>query len=173
MDDANIEAHIILGNVYIMRKQNDKAITELEKAAALNPNSTEVMNALGRTFLLTGRPHEAVSLFQKAIRLDPIHAHKAYMNLGRTYRFLGKYEEAIPVFKNAIHDQPDRVNTRLELIACYSALGKKEDAKAEVDEVLRMVPNFSLRGFSRKMPMQNPTHKEKLLDLLRQAGLPD
>ena len=93
MDDANIDAHIILGNVYLMRKQNEKAISELEKAAILNPNSTEVMNALGRTFLLTGRPHEAVSLFQKAIRLDPIHAQKATMNLGRTYRFLGRNKE--------------------------------------------------------------------------------
>jgi adenylate cyclase len=156
-----------------MRKQNEKAISELEKAAVLNPNSTEVMNALGRTFLLTGRPHEAVSLFQKAIRLDPIHAQKATMNLGRTYRFLGRNKEAITVFKKAILDQPDRVNLRLELIACYIASGKKEEAKVEVAEVLKRVPNFSLRGFSMKLPMQNPTQKEKFLDLLRQAGLPD
>jgi adenylate cyclase len=173
MDDANVEAHMIMGNVYVMRKQHEKAISELEKAATLNPNSTEVINALGMTYLVTGRPHEALELFQKAIRLDPVHAQKAYMNLGRIYRFLGRHDEAIPVLKKAVLNQPNRLNPRLELIASYSASGKKEEAKAEVDEVLRLAPHFSLRGFSRKLPMQNPTHKEKYLDLLRQAGLPD
>jgi adenylate cyclase len=173
MDDANIEAHIILGRIYLMRNQDEKAVAELEKAKAINPNSTEVIHALGRHFLQTGRPHEAMSLFEKAVRLDPVHAQKSYVNLGRTYRLLGKNEEAISVFKKAVHNQPEHVNPRLELIASYSASGKTEEAKAEVDEVLRMNPNFSVRDFSIRLPMKNPTQKEKYLDLLRQAGLPD
>jgi hypothetical protein len=61
----------------------------------------------------------------------------------------------------------------LELIASYSASGKTEEAKAEVDEVLRMNPNFSVRGFGLRLPMKNPTQKDKFLDLLRKAGLPE
>jgi len=156
-----------------MRNQDEKAVAELEKAKAINPNSTEVIHALGRHFLQTGRPHEALALFEKAILLDPVHAQKSYINLGRTYRLLGKNEEAISVFKKAVHNQPDHVNPRLELIASYSASGKTEEAKAEVDEVLRVNPNFSVRAYGRRVPMKNTTQKQKFLDLLRKAGLPE
>jgi len=173
LDDANIEAHLLLGRIYLMRNQDEKAVAELEKAKAINPNSTEVIHALGRHFLQTGRPHEALALFEKAILLDPVHAQKSYINLGRTYRLLGKNEEAISVFKKAVHNQPDHVNPRLELIASYSASGKTEEAKAEVDEVLRVNPNFSVRAYGRRVPMKNTTQKQKFLDLLRKAGLPE
>jgi adenylate cyclase len=173
LDDANIEAHLLLGRIYLMRKQNEMAEAELEKAKAINPNSTEVAHALGRHYLQTGRPNEAREMFEKAVRLDPVHAQKSYVNLGRTYRMLGKHEEAVSVFKKAVQNAPDHLNIRLELIATYSALGKTEEAKAEADEVLKMNPNFTVSSFSRRSPMQNPTQREKFLDLLRQAGLPE
>jgi adenylate cyclase len=173
LDNTNIEAHIILGRIYLMRNQDEMAAAELEKAKAINPNSTEVAHALGRHYLQTGKPHEALEMFEKAVRLDPIHAQKSYVNLGRTYRLLGKHEEAISIFKKAVQNAPDHLNIRLELIATYSALGKTVEAKAEADEVLRMNPNFTVRSFARRSPMQNPTQREKFLDLLRQAGLPE
>jgi adenylate cyclase len=173
LDNTNIEAHIILGRIYLMRNQDEMAAAELEKAKAINPNSTEVAHALGRHYLQTGKPHEALEMFEKAVRLDPIHAQKSYVNLGRTYRLLGKHEEAISIFKKAVQNAPDHLNIRLELIATYSALGKTEEAKAEADEVLRMNPNFTVKSFARRSPMRNPTQREKFLDLLRQAGLPE
>ena len=36
MDDSDIDAHIILGNVYLKRNQNEMAIAELEKVVSLN-----------------------------------------------------------------------------------------------------------------------------------------
>ena len=172
LDNANIEARLILGRIYLMRNQDEMAVAELEKAKAINPNSTEVAHALGRHYLQTGKPQEAAELFEKAVRLDPVHAQKSYVNLGRTYRLLGRHEESISVFKKAIQNEPDHLNIRLELIVTYTALGKIEEAKAEADEVLKINPSFTVRGYSRRMPMKNPTQREKFLDLLRQAGLP-
>jgi adenylate cyclase len=173
LDDSNIEAHLILSRIYLMRKQDEMAAAELEKAKSINPNSTEVAHALGRHYMQTARPHEALEMFEKAVRLDPVHAQKSYVNLGRTYRLLGKHEEAVSIFKKAVQNAPDHLNIRLELIATYSALGKTEEAKAEADEVLRMNPNFTVKSFARRSPMRNPTQREKFLDLLRQAGLPE
>jgi adenylate cyclase len=173
MDDSDIDGHIALGNVYLLRNQHEMAVSELEKAVALNPNSTEAIDALGRMLIWTGRPEEALELFKRAIRLDPLHAQMSYIYLGRTYRIMGQYEEAISVFKKVTREEPDRLNPRLELIACYTALGRSREANAEVAEVLRIKPNFSIEEFSKMMPYRDPVNKAHYLDLLRKGGLPD
>ena len=141
------------------------------KAVALNPNSTEAIDALGKILLWTGRPKEAVELFTRAIRLDPLHAQRSYIYLGRTYRSMGQYEEAISLFKKVVREEPDHFGPHLELVACYAALGRNKEANAEVAEVLRIKPNFLIEEFSKMMPYRDPVNKAHYLDLLRKAGL--
>jgi len=173
MDESDIDAHIVLGNIYLQRNQNEMAIAELEKAVSLNPNSTEALGALGRMLLWSDKPQRALGLFQRAIRLDPIHAQRAYLNLGQTHRYLGQYEEAVPLFKKIAQDEPDIFNLTLELIVCYTAVGKKKEADAQVAKLLDMEPGFSLRELSMRIPIRNAEPKKTYLDLLRKAGLPD
>ena len=173
MDESDIDAHIVLGNIYLQRNQNEMAIAELEKAVSLNPNSTEAIGALGRVLLLSDKPQRALELFRRAIRLDPIHAQRAYLNLGQTHRYLGQYEEAVPLFKKIAQDEPDIFNLTLELIVCYTAVGKKKEADAQVAKLLDMEPGFSLRELSMRIPIRNAEPKKTYLDLLRKAGLPD
>jgi len=173
IDESDIDAHIVLGNIYLQRSQNEMAIAELEKAVSLNPNSTEALSALGRVLLWLDKPQRALELFQRAIRLDPIYAQRAYLNLGQTHRYLGQYEEAIPLFKKIAQDEPDILNLTLEFIVCYTAVGKKKEADAQVAKLLDMEPGFSIREFSMRIPIRNPEVKEIYLDLLRKAGLPD
>jgi len=171
MDDSDIDGHFVLGNIYLLRNQHEKAVSELEKAVALNPNSTEAIGALGRMLLWTGSPKEALELFKRAIRLDPLHAQTSYMHLGRTYGSMGQYEEAISVFKKVVREEPDHLGPHLELVACYTALGRNKEANAEVAEILRIKPNFSIEEFSKRMPHRDPIDKARYLDLLRKAGL--
>ena len=42
LDDTFAEAHGLLGFLYSMTRQHDKAIAQAEKAVALNPNSADV-----------------------------------------------------------------------------------------------------------------------------------
>ena len=80
LDESDIDAHIVMGNIYLQAGQTDRAIAQLEKAISLNPNSTEALSALGRMRLRLGDPQAAIELFQKAVRLDPVHAKRAYFN---------------------------------------------------------------------------------------------
>ena len=57
---------------------------------------------------------------------------------------MGRYEEAIAAFKKTLSVYPRLPGPRAELAVIYSQLGREEDARAEVAEILRISPNFSL-----------------------------
>jgi hypothetical protein len=57
------------------------------------------------------------------------------------------------------------------LAAIYSELGKEAEAQAEVVEVLRINPQFSLEVHRQRVPVKDPAILEGYLTALRQAGL--
>ncbi len=84
-----------------------------------------------------------------------------------------RYEEAITVLKKALHYQPDYFRAHLTLAVCYAALGREEEAHAEAAEVLRLNPKFSVKKYAKAMPIRDKAVKERYIDALRKAGLPD
>lgn len=173
MDESDIDAHIVLANVYVQRNQNEMAIAELEKVVSLNPNSTEALNSLARMLLRLDKPQRALDLFQRSIRLDPINEQKTFLKLGQTHRYLGEYEKAISIFEKIAQNEPDMINLTLELIVCYTALDKEKKANAQVKKLLDMEPDFSLRKHSMRIPLKDSETRKAYLALLRQAGIPD
>ena len=58
-----------------------------------------------------------------------------------------------------------------ELALNYSALGRKEEARAEIGEVLRINPGFSLEGMRQTWPYKDQARFARELLALREAGL--
>ncbi len=59
----------------------------------------------------------------------------------------------------------------LGLAVSYSELGRGEEARAEIAEVLKIHPQFSLEGMRQRWPYKDPTDLERSLAALRKAGL--
>jgi hypothetical protein len=57
------------------------------------------------------------------------------------------------------------------LAVVYSELGQAPEARAEVAEVLRLNPNFSLEVHKQRMPIKGPAVLERHIAALRKAGL--
>jgi hypothetical protein len=57
------------------------------------------------------------------------------------------------------------------LAACYVFLGKQEFARSKVEEVKRVIPEFSIKGASEILPMKNEDDFEHFAEGLRKAGL--
>ena len=53
----------------------------------------------------------------------------------------------------------------------YSLSGRDEQTRAEATEVFRIQPNFSLKGFAKKLTYKRKEDREKFLDALRKAEL--
>ena len=171
LDDSLAQAHVTLGGVYLWKKQHDQAIAEGERAIALDANFAEAYTWLGEALRRVGRPEEALGLLEKAMRLNPHYPPFYIYQLGEAYRYTGRYEEAIAAYKKALTHIPDLLIAHLGLAVIYSELDREEEARAEVAEVLRLNPKYSLEVLRQISPYKDPAVLERMLAALRKAGL--
>jgi hypothetical protein len=59
----------------------------------------------------------------------------------------------------------------LGLVDVYMELGRQEEAQDFASEMLDIMPDFNLAGFSYVYAYKNPAHTERILVNLRKAGL--
>jgi Flp pilus assembly protein TadD len=62
--------HFERGNAALDRGDTAAAVRELEAAAALAPERSEVHNHLGLAYAAAGRPDAALAAFERAVALD-------------------------------------------------------------------------------------------------------
>ena len=118
-DDSIALAHMILCYLYLDKGDNDKAMTEAERAVALNPGDWAALNTYANSLRLTGRPEEAIPFYQKAIRLTPFGASVLYRDFGWALLATGRFEEAISAYKKAVQIAPDHILARIYLVTAY------------------------------------------------------
>jgi len=164
LDDNLAEAHGLLGFIYSVERQHDKAFAQGKKAVALNPNSAMAHLWLGKVFTFASRWEESIPEYKIAIRLNPIPPSYYLWSLGLSYGATGQYDEAIAWCEKAVHMDPDSLMARIMMTAVYSWSGRDEEARAEAAEVLRINPDFSLEKFAKKAGAS-------LVSALRKAGL--
>ena len=117
-------AHALQSRIYASRRLYDKAVLEAEKAVALDSNSAVSLAGLANAMVQADRPAEAISLIQKAVRLDPHHPPAYLITLGAAQFGLEKYEEAAATFVRAAKQHPDSEVPLIYLAACYGHLGR-------------------------------------------------
>jgi len=171
MDDSLEVAHRLLAQMFLLQRKHEEAIAAGEKSLILNPNSAVSYANLGRTLNYAGRPEEAIPLIKKALRLSPIPQSFYLYTLGFAYNMMGQYEEAIAACKKAISVDPKVQWSHLVLTQAYSLSGREEEARAQAEELLRIDPKFSLEYFAKTAPFKNQTDKDRMIGVLRKAGL--
>jgi adenylate cyclase len=173
LDESHPNGHNLLGRVHYFKRQHEQAIAAFERAVALDPNLPSNIFWLGNTLSRAGRHQEAILHFKRLIRVNPLIPNLGFLGLGLAYTRLERYEEAITELKKALHHRPDFFAAHLELAACYAALGREEEAHAEAAEVLRLNPKFSVNKSAKRLQIRDKAAKERYIDALREAGLPD
>jgi adenylate cyclase len=171
--DSDAGAHWLLGYAYLLKGQFDKAVSELETAHDLAPNVAEINAGLGLVLSRAGKPEEAINVLKKAIRLNPFPPGWYLSRLGDAYRQLEQYEKAVHEYNKAIQQQPDDMFSHLNLAVCYVELGWKEDAQAEVAEVLRINPKFSVENYAKHNPSKDEASQKSFIESMRKVGLPE
>jgi adenylate cyclase len=170
MDDSIAVAHALLGNLYISKREYDKAIAEAERAVALNPGGMTCVWSYGLCLCYAGRPEEAIPVFQKAIRISPS-AHFLYTSLGMALRMTGRFEEAVSAYKKGMQLEPGAPAPHIGLAATYSLMGREKEAQAEAAEVLRINPRFSVDSFRLIFLFKDQSETDKYVNALHKAGL--
>jgi adenylate cyclase len=138
--------------------------------SALDPNDADGYETLGEVLSFAGRPEETLGLVEQALRLNPRQPVSLLWLLGRAYFLTGRHEEAIATLKKVVTRNPNHLSAHNDLAIIYIDLGREEEARAEVAEILRVNPKFSLKVVQ-DVPLKDPAVLEHWLDNLRRAGL--
>ena len=173
LDDSLPLAHAYLAWAYLWKRQHEQAISEARHAISLDPNFAEGYARLGEILNLAGRPEEGLDLVKRAMRLDPHFPPNYLIYVGHAYYAMGNYEEAIAAMKRALTGNPDFLHPHRTLAAIFGELGRKEEAQAEVAEVLRINHRASLESQRERIVFYDQAVSERYIMGLRKAGLPE
>jgi adenylate cyclase len=173
MDESDPLSHTLLGSVYLMMRQYEKAIAAGERAVALNPNGAFDHGILGTTLSYAERPDKAIDHLKQGIRLDPFPDWWYFLHLGRCNVLKGQYEEALTEFKKGLHRAPDAPSIHTYLAVIYTMLDRQKEARDAVGKVLEIDPKFCVERASKAFPYKNQADLKVVLDALRKAGLPE
>ncbi len=124
--------HQLLGQYYVDREEDEKALAEYLAVAAARPNLPDVHFWLGHLYWKHGDADHAFAELTRQLELDPGHP-EANGELGAVLVAEDRAAEAIPHLELAIHSKPD-------LWPAYAQLGRAyamEKNYARAEEVLK------------------------------------
>ena len=173
LDDALGMAHMRLGWIHNFRGEHDKAIASLERAFALDPDNAEVCSYFAEALNYYGDPERAIALTEKAVRFDPLLPPHLAFPLGHSYFLLRRYDDAVTMICNTINRVPSFVIAHVFLAVVYSEIDRMLEAAAEIETVLKLVPEYTLSLADERFPHRLTEAQNRFLEGLLKAGLPD
>src|SRR2546430_6944938 len=150
---AFADAHHLLGLSYSLAGQPDKALEQLDRALALNPNYIEAL--IHRALVLNelGREQEANAMLRRARQVTSerrggFHGHVAaklanqHAALGQAYYEAGGINEAIAQYEAALTLGPAFHDLRYKLGRLLLEAGRALDAHEQFQRIVRERPSF-------------------------------
>ncbi len=134
------EAKTNLANVFLSKKEYDKAISIYHQLLPIEPNSPQIYNNLGAALRYQERWQEAAECYQRAIQLQPDCA-AAYNNLGDVLIKLERLDQAVARFRDSIRIEPDHFNARRNLGYALSESGLYEEALEHYNYAIQLRPD--------------------------------
>jgi tetratricopeptide (TPR) repeat protein len=120
--------HQLLGQLYVDREEDDKALEEYLAVAAAMPNLPDVHFWLGHLYWKHGDADHALAELTRQLELDPGHS-EASGELGAVLVAQDRAAEAIPHLESAIRSKPDLWPAYQQLGNAYAA--QKNYTRAE------------------------------------------
>lgn len=140
--------YVLLGELYVSRRQWQEATAALEKALSLSPQNPAASNDLASLMLQTGgNPDLAMPLAETARRGLPDSPQVAD-TMGWALYQKGAYESAIDQFQEALKlaeraKSPDSATVHFHLGLAYEKVGEPGLARQHLERVLRINPAYS------------------------------
>jgi adenylate cyclase len=178
MNNPTSITHQVASKIHTYLREHEEAIAEAQSAIALDPNDANSYLAMAGALIYAGRAEEALDFVEKAMRLDP-HYPAYYLFILRMAQFsMEQFGPAANSFERALKRNPELEWLALYLAAAYGHLGRKQEATAAIEKLKKAYPfsDLSVETISNwpaVMMFMDPVDKDRVLDGLRKAGLPE
>jgi TolB-like protein/cytochrome c-type biogenesis protein CcmH/NrfG len=170
-------AHVALGYVLVWSRRPGEAIVELEKALALNPNFAIGHYLLAIALCYLGRGEEALAHSDNAVRLSPrdLWAGGSAGISNQVHSLAcwaaGRYCDGIEFARKAIIESPNLTPAYRLLVMNCALAGEIEEARAALQSLKRLVPEFSQKWIEEVSPWVRDEDRQRHIEAFRLAGL--
>jgi TolB-like protein/DNA-binding winged helix-turn-helix (wHTH) protein/Flp pilus assembly protein TadD len=167
-NDADVRAHVLLGQIHIYYGRYEQALAELDRAATINPNDVDAVAGRGTVLVWSGRTQEGIAALEVARRIDPDLNVFNRFALALGYYLGEKYDSAIELLAQNLSDTPAASYNTALLAASYAQRGRSDDAARTAEMVRRADPGFNPEAFGTQL--RQPDDRKRLREGLRKAG---
>jgi adenylate cyclase len=163
-----------LASAYQISGDLENAATLARRAIVLSSACTAAYGTLITSLAFLGRWKEALEVFADSERTSPRDPDRSSRLMGLTIAHFvaGHYADVVESAKDYVSLRPNWYGGYVYLAAANALSGNLEAANAAVRKLLQLRPDMTLAGMRKQVMLRHPPDAEKLLEGLREAGLP-
>jgi adenylate cyclase len=158
----------------LLFKDYDAALDLFDRALSASPGNAMAWSLSSGVYGYLEEGQSAITRAEQGLRLSgaDTQAYFYLMFLGQAHYVSGNYDEAV-VWARKTAALNGRLSANLRVLAAaYVAKGQRAEARGVAKMLLDLQPRFKLSAYSERCPFKAGL-RERFIDHLRQAGLPD
>jgi DNA-binding winged helix-turn-helix (wHTH) protein len=166
-------AHLALARLQREAAALDRARDAARSAIALDPSDPEGRLVLASILTYLGDPAQARAHYDLIRHLRPLDKARDLLYQGQAAFTLASYPAAIRLLEAGLARDAASQPLRIWLAAAYANAGRIDDAQWQIIEAQMAQLDLSLSRVARTVPYRREVDRDRLLDGLRAAGLPE
>jgi len=129
--------HFNLGLTYLKQQEYEKARDEFLNDARVEPDLALNYEQLGEVYWLMQQDENAEKSYRRAVQMNP-QLVNSRLGLAKVYQKEKKYAQSLPELDAAVKEDPGRTDAHYLRGQTLMHLGRKDEAKKELAESLRI-----------------------------------
>ncbi|MGH9351561.1 MAG: tetratricopeptide repeat protein, partial [Terriglobia bacterium] len=129
---------VLLGRLYWLDNQPDKAETTFKKVAGAHPDSASALDYLGKLLIDQDHYKQAIGVFERIPGNQRSPATLALMGLA--YSKTGAINQALKSYKEAVEIDPENTDVRRQYADALLEANQLQPARAQLEQVIKNSP---------------------------------
>ena len=172
LDPQNPVAALMTATHYFFKGNFSQARKFSEKSVELNPSYPEAYMRLAQAMIHTGDYKNSEELVRKSLELDPLDPQLWDRKVPHFFIYMGleDYQNAYELVEEILEDIPNAGMYRGFRASVMGYLDKGDEAKAALDDYLKLRPNLKTKDDYKKIFVPNSSLADILIEGLVKAG---
>ena len=173
IDPDNAEALGIYAHTLAWKKEFEPALYYFDRSLRLNPNLAYVWALNAATYAYVGDWEMALKRLERYRELAPFDPYYGFFETiyAIAHMIEGDYEQVITVGRRVIKANPEFTAGYKPVIAALALLGRIDEARPHVEQLLDLEPDFTIAHFREVYPLKNDNDRDRYCEGLRLAGI--